>query len=76
MAEVTLKKGQKPNISISLMLTDQENKDEAFLNILQPYIDRAEEYKQCEVAVLPVSISTDETFKGISRPPSRAPAVI
>ena len=64
LAEVTLKKGQKPNISISLMLTDQENKDEAFLAMLQPYLDRAEVYKQREVAELPVSINTDDAFKG------------
>ena len=64
MAEVTLKKGQKPNINVSLMLTDQENKDEAFLTMLQPYLDRAEEYKQREVAELPVSICSDDAFKG------------
>ncbi len=64
LAEVTLKKGQKPNISVRLMQTDQENKDEAFLTMLQPYLDRAEAYKQREVAELPVSICTDEVFKG------------
>ena len=64
LAEVTLKKGQKPNISVSLMLTDQENKDEAFLDMLQPYLDRAEAYKQREVAELPVSICTENTYKG------------
>ena len=64
LAEVTLKKGQKPNINVSLMLTDHENKDEAFLAMLQPYLDRAESYKQREVAELPVSISTDDAFKG------------
>ena len=64
LAEVTLKKGQKPNISVSLMLTDQENKDEAFQSLVQPYIDRAEAYKQREVAELPVNICTDDAFKG------------
>ncbi len=64
LAEVTLKKGQKPNINVSLMLTDHENKDEAFLAMLQPYLDRAESYKQRKVAELPVSISTDDAFKG------------
>jgi 2',3'-cyclic-nucleotide 2'-phosphodiesterase/3'-nucleotidase len=64
LAEVTLKKGQKPNISVRLMQTDQENKDEAFLTLLQPYLDRAEAYKQREVAELPVSICTDDAFKG------------
>ena len=64
LAEVMLKKGQKPVINISLMLTDHENKDEAFLNMLQPYLDRAEAYKQREVAKLPVTISSDEVFSG------------
>jgi len=64
MAEVTLKKGQKPNIKVNLMLTDQEHKDEAFLAMLQPYLDRAEAYKLREVAELPISINTDDVFKG------------
>ena len=64
LAEVTLKKGQKPNINVKLMLTDQQNKDEAFLTMLQPYLDRAEAYKKREVAELPVSVCTDDAFKG------------
>ena len=63
-AEVTLKKGQKPQITVELMTTDGEEKDSTYLAMLQPYLDRAEEYKQREVAVLPVTISTDEAFKG------------
>ena len=64
VAEVTLKKGEKPIIKVSLMLTDEENKDEEYMKMLQPYLDRAQSYKQREVAELPVSISTDEIFKG------------
>lgn len=64
VAEVTLKKGEKPIIKVSLMLTDEENKDEEYMKMLQPYLDRAQSYKQREVADLPVSISTDEIFKG------------
>lgn len=64
IAEVTLRKGQKPNIRISLMQTDQEQKDEQFVAMLQPYLDRAEAYKQREVAELPVDISSDDAFKG------------
>ena len=64
MAEVTLKKGEKPIINVSLMLTDEENKDEEYMKMLQPYLDRAQSYKQREVAELPVSISTDDIFKG------------
>ncbi len=63
-AEVTLKKGKKPKISIELMPTDNEEKDEAFLAMLQPYLDRAEAYQNKEVAELPVSISSDEVFNG------------
>ena len=63
-AEVTLKKGQKPIISIELMPTDGEEKDADFLDMLQPYIDRAEAYQHEEVAELPVTITTDEAFNG------------
>ena len=65
-AEVTMKKGQKPRISIELIATDGEEKDGAFQAMLQPYLDRAEEYQQREVAELPVSISSDEAFNGPS----------
>ena len=63
-AEVTLKKGQKPQISVELISSDGEEKDEAFLTMLQPYLDRAKAYQQREVAELPVSISSDDAFKG------------
>jgi 2',3'-cyclic-nucleotide 2'-phosphodiesterase/3'-nucleotidase len=63
-AEVTLKKGQKPQISVELISSDGEEKDEAFLTMLQPYLDRAKAYQQREVAELPVNISSDEAFKG------------
>ena len=64
LAEVTLKKGQKPQVTFELKPTDGEEKDEAFLALLQPYLDRAEAYKQREVAKLPVTISSDEVFNG------------
>ena len=63
-AEVTLKKGVKPQISVELMPTDGEEKDEDFLVMLQPYLDRAEVYQNQEVAELPVSIGSDEAFNG------------
>ena len=63
-AEVTLKKGQKPKISIELIATDSEEKDENYLAMIQPYLDRAEEYQQRKVAELPVSISSDNAFNG------------
>ena len=63
-AEVTLKKGAKPQISIELMPTNSDEKDEAFLAMLQPYLDRAEKYQKREVAELPVTICSDDAFKG------------
>ena len=66
IAEVTLKKGQKPQISVELKPTDGEEKDEAFLAMLQPYIDRAEAYQNQEVAELPASISSSEALNGPS----------
>ena len=65
-AEVTLKKGQKPQITVELMTTDGEEKDSTYLAMLQPYLDRAEQYKRREVAELPVTISSDDAFKGPS----------
>ena len=65
-AEVTLKKGQKPHISIELMPTDGEEKDSTYLAMLQPYLDRAEAYQQETVAELPVTIHSDDAFKGPS----------
>ena len=63
-AEVTWKKGQQPQISVELVSTDSEEKDEAYFAMLQPYLDRAEAYQQQPVAELPVSIGSDEAFSG------------
>ena len=65
-AEVTLKKGQKPHISIELMPTDSEEKDSTYLSMLQPYLDRADAYQQETVAELPVTIHSDDAYKGPS----------
>ena len=63
-----VKKGRKSKIDISLMSASDENNkvDEDFLNMIQPYMDRAETYKNQVVAELPVSISSDEAFNGNS----------
>ena len=63
-----VKKGRKSKIDISLMSAGDENNkvDEDFLNMIQPYLDRAEAYKNQVVAELPVSISSDEAFNGTS----------
>ena len=63
-AEVKLKKGQKPQISVELIPTDGEEKDTEFLAMLQPYLDRAEAYQQAPVAELPVTIHSDDVFGG------------
>ena len=63
-ADVTLKKGQKPQISIELLTTDGVEMDADFLAMLQPYLDRAETYQNETVAELPVNISSDEAFNG------------
>ncbi len=63
-AEVTLKKRQKPQISIELMPTDGEEKDETFLSMLQPYLDRSREYQEQIVAEIDIDICSDDAFKG------------
>ena len=62
--EVTFRKGEKPQIDFGLMPTDGEEKDTDFAALLQPYLDRADEYQSREVAELPVTIGTDEAFSG------------
>jgi 2',3'-cyclic-nucleotide 2'-phosphodiesterase/3'-nucleotidase len=63
-AEVTLKKGEKPHISVELMPTDGEEQDTEFLAMVQPYIDRAKAYQEETVAELPLNIGSDDTFTG------------
>ena len=63
-AEVTFRKGEKPQIDFGLMPTDGNEKDADFEALLQPYLDRADEYQSREVAELPVTIGTDEAFSG------------
>ena len=63
-ANVTLKKGQKPQISIELMPTDGEEKDADYLALLQPYLDRSRDYQEQMVAEISVDICSDDVFKG------------
>ena len=65
-AEVTLKKGQKPQISVELMPTEGEEKDAEYLALLQSYLDRAEAYQREAVAELPVNISSNDAYFGPS----------
>ena len=63
-----VKKGQKPQIYISLMPAGDGNNrvDSAFLDKVQPYKDRAEAYQNQDVAQLPVSVSSSEALNGPS----------
>ena len=63
-AEVVLSKKSRPRIQVSLVPTDGKEVDNEFLAMLRPYQDRASEYQDQEVAVLPVKISPEEAFKG------------
>ena len=63
-AEVTLKKGEKPQINVELITTDGEEKDTEYLALIEPYLKRAEAYQQEVVAELPVTIQSDDAFKG------------
>ena len=65
-AEVTLKKGTKPIINVELMLTNGKDKDETYLAMLQPYLDRAKAYQNEAVAELPVSINSNDAYFGPS----------
>lgn len=63
-AEVHLKKGKKPQISLEIVPTENEEKDTEFLAMLQPYLDRAREYKERIVAEIADDIHSDDAFKG------------
>ena len=65
-AEVVLTKGKKPVIQVGLIPTVEQESDAEFLEMLQPYLDRAQSYQAEEVAVLPVSIHPNESLKGSS----------
>ena len=63
-AEVHLKKGQKPIISFGIIPTHDNEKDADFLAMLQPYLDRAREYREQIVAEIADDIHSDDAFKG------------
>jgi 2',3'-cyclic-nucleotide 2'-phosphodiesterase/3'-nucleotidase len=63
-AEVTLSKGSRPQIKIGLLPTLEQGADPDFLAMLQPYLDRAEQFQNQDVAELPVQISPNEVFSG------------
>ena len=63
-AEVTLKEREKPQIVISLIPTDNEEKDSTYLTMLQPYLDRSRDYQEQIVAEIEDDICSDDAFLG------------
>ena len=63
-AEVQLYRDRRPRIEVALVTTDGLEKDSLFEAVLRPYQDRALQYQEQEVAVLPVKISPEEALKG------------
>ena len=63
-ADVKLVKGKRPVIHVGLTPTEEQENDPDFVAMLQPYLDRAEQYKNEEVAVLPVKIAPDAMYMG------------
>lgn len=64
MAEVVLSRKHRSQITVSLVPTDEGVEDQEFLAMLQPYLDRARQYQEQEVAMLPVKVSPEEMFSG------------
>ena len=63
-AEVQLSKNRRPIIEVSLVPTEGMEEDTLFMAMLQPYMDRAKQYQEQEVVMLPVKISPEEEYKG------------
>lgn len=63
-AEVTLARGRAPQIQVELIPTVDQEADTAFAALVQPYVDRAAEYQEQEVAYLPVDVCSNDIFKG------------
>lgn len=63
-AEIRMNKGKKASVHVEIITTDGEEKDAGFEALLQPYLDFAEAYQNEEVADLPVSICSNDAFKG------------
>ena len=64
LAEVTLSRRERPRIQVSLLPTADQEPDPAFEALLQPYLDRAEQYQDEPVAELPVAVTPEEVYQG------------
>lgn len=63
-AEVTFSRHERPRIKVGLIPTLEQDPDPAFEALLQPYLDRAEDYQDEEVANLPARISPEDIYQG------------
>lgn len=63
-AEVRLRKGRRPVIRVGLLPTEEQPVDLEFNAMLQPYLDRSEQFQNEAVAKLPVAISPNDVFEG------------
>ena len=63
-ADVTFSRHERPRIRVGLIPTLEQEPDPAFEALLQPYLDRAEDYQDEQVATLPVRISPEDAYQG------------
>lgn len=63
-AEVKLRRQGRPMIKVGLIPTVEQEPDADFLELLQPYLDRAEAYQNQEVVMLPVPITPNDVYFG------------
>jgi 5''-nucleotidase/2'',3''-cyclic phosphodiesterase and related esterases len=65
-AEVIMADGKLKTIKVEVVPTDGPHNDTAFVALLQPYLDRAEDYQQRDVVLLPDTISSNDALLGPS----------
>lgn len=63
-ADVRLTRKGKPEITVGLLPTVDQEEDPEYLAMIQPYLDRAEAYQNEKVAFLPTAISPNDVFNG------------
>ena len=63
-AEVIFSKNARPKIKVGLIPTTDQEADPDFEELLQPYLERAQEFQDQDVAVLPLHISPNDVYQG------------
>lgn len=63
-ATVTLSRRERPKIQVGLIPTVDQEPDAGFLEVLKPYLDRAEQYQEEPVAELPVAVTPEGIYQG------------